>query len=103
MPWRIMGACRVEAFLIRIHITLPEFSLLNIRKANFPVLFRLVLREVEEEPNDAGSVVMKMFFQIHDRTISAVPDLLVVMRRVLDCFAAENLGMRTDNQHLFVV
>jgi hypothetical protein len=36
------GACRTEAFLISLHILLPEFPLLDNRKAEFPVLCRLV-------------------------------------------------------------
>ncbi len=83
------GACRTEAFLIRLHVVLPEFSLLDVRKAEFPVLFRLVdaceealsllfVREVEEELDDAGSVDMEMSLQIHDRPIPVAPDRLVV-------------------------
>ena len=55
----------------------------------FPVLFRLIdalkealslflLREVEEELDDPGSVDVEVSLQIHDRTISVVPELLVV-------------------------
>ena len=86
----------------------------NVRKAEFPVLFRFVdtrqkalslflVREVEEELDDAGSIDVKMFLQIHDRTIPVVPDLLVVMRRVRDRFAAENFGMHANDQHFLVI
>ena len=78
---------------------LPKFPLRDIRKTEFPVLVRLVdarqkalslllLREVEEELDDAGSVDVEVPLQIHDRTIPVVPDFLVVMRRVRDRFAS---------------
>ena len=81
------------------HVVLPEFPLFNVRDAEFPVLFRLVdacekalslllLGEVEEELDDAGSVDVEVFLQIHDRTIAVVPELLVVMWRVREPFAA---------------
>ena len=92
IPGRITGACRTEAFLIGLHVLLPEFPLLDVRKAEFPILFRLVdacqetlslffLGEVEEELDDTGSVGVEMSLQIHDRTIPVVPDRLVVVRR----------------------
>src|SRR5665647_1751363 len=75
IPGCIPGACRTEAFLIRLHVLLPEFSLLNIRKPEFPVLFRLIdalketlslllLREVEEKLDDAGSVTVEVSLHI---------------------------------------
>ena len=64
---------------------LPEFPLLDVGQAEFPVLFGLVdarekalalllLRKVEEEFDDARPVGVKMFLQIRDRTITVVPD-----------------------------
>src|ERR1035437_5383387 len=114
IPGRVPGACRTEAFLIRLHVLLPEFPLLNIRKAEFPVLFRhidalkktlslFLLREVEEILDDAGSVAVELSLHIHDRTIPAVPNFLVGVRRVRDPFAAKNLGMHADDKHLLVV
>ena len=63
----------------------------------------LLLREVEEELDDAGSVAVEVSLQIRDRAIPVVPDRLVVVRRVREPFAAENLGMHADDQHLLVV
>src|SRR5665647_3197855 len=91
IPGRVPGACRTEAFLIRLHVLLPEFSLLNIRKAEFPVLFRhidalketpslFLLREVEEKLDDAGSVTVEVSLHIHDGTIPVVPNRLVGVR-----------------------
>ena len=63
----------------------------------------LLLREVQEELDDAGSVAVEMALQIRDRPIPLVPDRLVVVRRVREPFAAEDLGMHADDQHLLVV
>jgi hypothetical protein len=114
IPGCIPGACRTEAFLIGLHILFPELPLLNIRNAEFPVLFRhfdtlketlslLLLREMQKKLDDAGSIAVEMSLQVHDGTIPLVPDFLVVMRRVWDLFAAENPGMHADDQHLLVV
>ena len=114
IPGGATGACRSEASLIGLHVVLPQFSLGNVRSTEFPVLFRfvdacqealslLLLREVKKEFDDAGSIAMEVFLQIHDRTIPVVPDLLVVMRRVRDRFAAENLGVHAEDQHLLVI
>ena len=53
--------------------------------------------------NDPGSIDVEVSLQIHDRTISVGPELLVVMRGVRDCFAAENHGVYARDQHLLVV
>ena len=62
-----------------------------------------LLREVEEELDDAGSVAVEVSLQIHDGTIPVVPNHLIGVRRVRDPFAAENLGMHADDKHLLVV
>jgi hypothetical protein len=41
-PGHVPCAGRAEAIVIRLHVLLPEFSLLDINKAKFPVLFRLI-------------------------------------------------------------
>jgi len=38
---RVPSDCRTEAFLIGLHIVVPEFPLFDVRKAEFSVLFRL--------------------------------------------------------------
>src|ERR1019366_5922533 len=114
MPGRVPGACRTEAFLIRLHVLLPKLPLLNIRKPEFTILFRhidalketlslLLLREVEEELDDAGSVAVEVSLHIHDGTIPVVPYFIVGVRRVGDPFASDNFGMHADDQHLLVV
>jgi len=111
IPGRVPSARRTEAFLIRLHIVLPEFPLRDVRETELPVLFRLVdtrqetlallfLREMEVDLHYASSVDMEMSLQIRDRTIPVVPNRLVVVR---DGFAVENLGMSSDDQHLLVI
>jgi hypothetical protein len=42
IPWRVMGAGRVQVRLIRLDVMLPVFSFVNVGKADFPVLLRLI-------------------------------------------------------------
>ena len=37
-----MGAGRVQARLVRFRVMFPEFSFVNIREAEFPILVRLI-------------------------------------------------------------
>jgi hypothetical protein len=50
VPGRVMGARRGQAGPISLHIMPPEFSLVNIRKTEFPVFVRLV-DAFEESPS----------------------------------------------------
>ncbi len=78
---------------------LPEFSLLDVRKAEFPVLFRLIdavqealslffLRKMQEELDDPGAVAMQMLSKFDDRPIPPLPDSLVIDRLVREPFVA---------------
>ena len=99
-----MRACRVQALLVSFHVTLPVFPLVNVRKAKFPVLVRLVdsieeafsllvFREVEEDFDDPGAVTVEMFLQMHDGTITLLPNALLVAQRFRKLLVAENLRM----------
>ena len=68
---------RTEAFLIGLHVLLPEFSLGNVSSAEFPIFFRFIdarqkalslflFGEVEEELDDPSSVVVEVPLQIQD-------------------------------------
>ena len=85
----VPGARRTEALLIGFHVLLPEFPLLDVSEGEFPVLFRLVdalqktlslllLREMEVEFDNARSVAVEMFLEMHDGTIPVLPDRLLV-------------------------
>ena len=114
IPGRVPGARRTEALLVRRHVLIPEFSFLNVRQAELPVFCRLIdtcqkalalllLREMEEELDDARTADVEMFLQIRDLTIPVLPDRLVVTRRIREPLAAENLVMHTDDQHFLVI
>jgi hypothetical protein len=88
------------------------FSFINLREAEVPVLVRLinvlekplplfVLRKVEEELEDLGSVTVEMFLQVLEETIPFLPDgLLIQVRKPL---AAENLRMHANDEHLLII
>ena len=77
----------------------PEFSLLDVREAEFPVLFRridafeealalLFLGEVQEALDDAGSIVVQVSLQVHDGAIPLAPDLLLIEHGIREPLAA---------------
>ena len=77
IPRGIARARRAQAFLVGLHIVLPEFAFLDIGRAELPVLVWLVdagkealalliLREMEEEFDNASPVGVEMSFQIRD-------------------------------------
>jgi hypothetical protein len=114
IPGGLTCASRAEAFLIGLHVVLPEFPLFNIRKAELPVLFWLIntfketlsllfLREMKEEFDYKCSVAGEAPLQICDRTILVVPDRLLVKQCVRETFALKNLPMNSRNQNLFIV
>jgi hypothetical protein len=114
IPVRLPSACCAEAFFIRLHVLHPEVPLRDIRNAEFPILFRLInafeetlslllLRHVEVEFDDTGSVAVEVSLQIHDGTISVAPDRPLVEQGVRQPFAAENLRMDAGDQHLLIV
>src|ERR1017187_3208948 len=85
VPGRVMGACRVQASLISLHVMLPVFPLVDVREAEFPILVRLInateeslsllfLRKVEEYFDGPRSVTIKVAFQVHDGAIPLLPD-----------------------------
>src|ERR1019366_1663546 len=114
IPVRVPGARCAEAFFIRLHVPHPEVPLRDIHNAEFPILFRLIdaleetlslllLRQVEVEFDDAGSVAVEVSLEIHDGAIPVAPNRLLVERGVGEPFAAENLRMNAGDQHLLIV
>jgi hypothetical protein len=59
--------------------------------------FLLILREVKEDFDDAGTVDVQMSLEICDRTISVVPQIFVVMWSVQELFADENIAMHAHD------
>ena len=76
-PRRVISARRAEAFLVGLRVVVPEFALLQIRVAEFPIflgvvdtfekaLALLLLRQVEKDFDDASSVDIEVLFEIVD-------------------------------------
>ena len=93
---------------------LPELSLFNVGKTEFPVLIRLInafeealslffFRKVEEKLDDSRSVTVEMLFQVHDGTIPFLPDSFLVKQLVRQPLAAQNLRMHPNDQHFLVI
>jgi len=89
VPRHVMGACSVQAILKSLDVILPVFPLVNVRKAELPILVRLIdafeeslslfaLRKVEEELEDPRSVTVEMLLHVHDGPIPLLPDGLLV-------------------------
>ena len=76
-----MSAGRVQAIFKSMHILFPIFPLVNVGEAEFPILVRLInafekslslfiLRQVQEEFDDAGAVAMQVLLQIRNGPIT---------------------------------
>ncbi len=109
-----MGAGRVQAILEGVSVALPIFPLVNVCEAEFPVLIRLinafekalslfVLRQMEEELDDTGAISMEMLLQVHDGTISFLPNRFLVAQLIRKAFVAENLRMHPHDENLLIV
>ena len=77
IPRNVLCAGCTKTLLVSRHVLGPEFPFFDIRQTEFPVLFRfvyplneapalLLLREVQEELDDAGSVGVQVPLQIDD-------------------------------------
>ena len=73
MPGCILCAGCTQTRLIRLHVMLPELSLFNVGKTEFPVFIRLInaleealslffFRKVEEKLDDTRSITVEMVF-----------------------------------------
>ena len=109
VPGRLAGARFAQAFRVGFGVGVPEFALLQIRVAEFPVLLAVVdtiekalalllLREVEKDFYDAGSIGVEVPFEVVDRTIAFAPGLLVVTRRVRNGLPVENFRVHANDQ-----
>jgi hypothetical protein len=114
MPGRVMGACRAQAFLIRIHVILPVASFVNIGQAEFPVPVRVVepfeqafplfvLRKMKKDFDDLRAVAVEVFFHIHDGTIPVLPNMFFVQQFVGNSLGTEQLRMYASDEHLLVI
>jgi hypothetical protein len=85
-----MRAGRAQALFVSLHVFLPELSLLNVCEAQLPVLFRivdacqkplslLILRNMQENLDDARAVSVKVLLEVHNRAIPIVPFRLIIL------------------------
>jgi len=114
IPRGVPGAGRSQTLLIRPHVLLPESPLLDVRRGEFPILFSLIDAMKEPFPlllsgemqinlNDVGSIVMEVSLQIEDGAKPFRPDGLVIHIHLWESFAAENLRMHANDQHLLII
>ena len=93
---------------------LPKFPLIDVGRADFPILVRLIdalqeapslflLRQVQEEFDDDGAVAAEVFLQIHDGTASSLPECPVADQLARNSLIAQDFGMNADNQHFLVI
>jgi hypothetical protein len=86
----------------------------NVSKAEFPVLVRLInaleeplslllFRQVKEEFDDLGAVTVEMLFQVHDGTISLPPDGFLVAQFFRKPLTAQNFRMHPNDEHFLVI
>jgi hypothetical protein len=92
---------------------LPVPALLDVRLAEFPVLFRIIdarekalalllLGQMQEELENASAVVVEVPLQPADRSIALVPEGFVVLGARY-AFRAQNFRMHAHDQHLLVI
>src|SRR5664279_1296113 len=58
---------------------------------------------MQEKLDDPGSIMVQMPFQIGNRPVALLPEVLCLQRLARQPFAAKNLRLYTHDQHLFVV
>ena len=111
MPRRGGGARGTQACLICQHVIFPELALLNVGGTEFPVLCRVinafektralfVVRLVEEELDDPCAIAVEMLLQIHDGTVSFVPQVFRIEQLSRKTLATENSRMHADDEHV---
>jgi hypothetical protein len=86
----------------------PIPSLVNVCKAELPVLFRFlnsfektfslfVFRKVEEKLNNPRSIAIKVSLQIHDGAITVLPESFLAEQLLRQPLAAENRWMNPND------
>ena len=84
IPRSVMRAGCADALLVSLHVVFPEFSLMNVRKTQLPVLLRIIdacqkpltlfiLGKVQKDFHDVGAVSFKVLFEVHDGAIAILP------------------------------
>lgn len=77
--------------------------LVRVVDAGEQTLALLVLRQVQEELDDAGAVAVQVPLRIDDGTVAALPQRLALKGRVRQVLGCEDVGAHAHDQHLLVV
>ena len=104
----------LRQLLVRFHVVLPGFPLLDVVDAEFPVLLRLIdaaeealalffLGKMQEELDDPGAIAVKVVLQVHDGTIPVAPDGLLAEQFFWESLGIQNFLVHANDQHLLVV
>src|SRR5262249_12036145 len=96
------------------HVVLPQAPLSHIRSAELPVLAGIVqalqealallaLRNVQKKFDGPRAVPMQMLFQVRNRTIAVLPEILVLSQLFRQSLGLQDLGVNPNDQNLFVI
>ena len=114
VPRCMVSAGSTKAVFVGLHVLLPVLPLVNVSSAELPVLVGLVyagkeslllflIREVEKYLDGLGAIAMKMLLNVHNGLKPLLPDVLIVAQLLGESLTAENLGMHSDDQYLFII
>ena len=92
VPRRGLRAGSAQTVLVNLDVLVPELSLAEVGLTEFPILVRLIdpcqkafslllLREMEVEFEDTGSVALEVILQVDDETVPPLPN----------CFATDKI------------
>ena len=104
----------LKAILVCLHVVFPVFPLVNVSRAELPVLVWLIdarekslplllVRQMQEYLDDLRAVAMKVLLQVRDGFIPLLPNVLLVAQLFGKPLAAENLWVHSNNQHFLVI
>ena len=114
----IPGSCRltggIQASLIGLHIFFPIFPLLYIVRAYFPILCWIIYAfkksttlfffgKMQKKFNDPCPIIIKMFFQVPDGTITLLPNGLWIQEVPRHLFCLKDLRMYPCYQHFLII
>src|SRR5450759_4878779 len=114
VPERVERTRRVQAFLKSLHVLLPVGPLVNVRKAELPVLLGrvdaitkavrlLALRQMQEDLDHPSAVAMEMLLEVTDRAEPVIPEGLPVDQLTWEALVVKDLRVDADDEHVLVV
>src|SRR5665647_1439122 len=114
VPGRAIGAGRVQAGLVGLHVLVPVGPLMDVREAELPVFVGRVnssaetvcllgLRQVQEDLDDLGAVAVQMCFEVADGAVALFPDGLLIDQLLWETVIMQDLGVYPGDEYVFVV